>query len=41
MPPLALLAHRGHIVNAFVELRGDALFVHQQTQALRVGEGGG
>jgi hypothetical protein len=38
MTPAALFANRRHVVNRFLELIGDALFVHEQAQALWVGE---
>jgi hypothetical protein len=39
--PAALLTHGGHVVDHFVELVGNALFVEEQAQALRIGEGRG
>jgi hypothetical protein len=38
MPPLPLLADRGHVVDALVELIGDTLLVQENPQALRVHE---
>jgi hypothetical protein len=36
MPPLPVLADRGHVVDALVELIGDTLLVQENPQALRV-----
>jgi hypothetical protein len=38
MPPLPLLADRRHVVDALVELIGDAFLVQENPQALRIGE---
>ncbi|MET4751212.1 hypothetical protein [Bradyrhizobium sp. RT11b] len=37
--PAALLADGRHIVDRLVEVIGDALLVHEDPQALRIGEG--
>jgi hypothetical protein len=39
VPPLPLLADGRHVIDALVELIGNALFVHENAQALRVREG--